>query len=119
MEKRRSPRVRFKIRAESSVDNTNHKGYINNLSREGMLKVIPNEEVLNILPGTILQVSFEAPSGKQLSLKCEVKWVRHSSNLPFGLNHHVGIEIKKTCQHYDEFIRELYNEYLHEETASA
>ncbi|MHA2123176.1 MAG: PilZ domain-containing protein [Promethearchaeota archaeon] len=119
MEKRRSPRVDFRVRAASTVENTNHKGYIRNFSREGMLKVIPNEHVLNILPGTILEVNFETPSGEKLNLECEVKWVRHSSNLPFGLNHHVGIEVKKTCQHYKEFIHELYNEYLQASTTIA
>jgi hypothetical protein len=119
MEKRRSPRVGFKVRAASIVENTYYKGYINNFSREGMLKIIPNSRVLNIVPGTVLEVSFETPSGSKLNLECEVKWVRHSSNLPFGLNHHVGIEVKNPPQHYKEFIHEIYNEYLHKPKASA
>jgi hypothetical protein len=117
MEKRRSPRVDFKLIAESTVENTNYKGYISNFSREGMLKIIPNGQLLDVQPGTILEVSFETPFGEKLSLECEVKWVRHLSNLPFGLNHHVGIEIKSTSQHYKEFIQELYDEYLHKSTA--
>jgi hypothetical protein len=114
LEKRRSPRVNFKVRAESTLGDSRYKGYIENFSQEGVLKIIPDGNVIHILPGTTLGLRLETPSGEKLTLECEVKWLRHHTNLPFGLNHHVGMEIKDPPQHYKEFVHELYNEYLDE-----
>jgi hypothetical protein len=119
MERRRSPRVVFKSRAKATSGNTSYNGFIENFSREGMLKIIPNGQVLDIFPGTTLEVCLETPSGEKITLACEIKWVRHSPNMPFGLKHHVGMEIKNTPQKYKDFIHELYAEYLHISTKNA
>ncbi len=74
-----------------------------------MMKVIPNGRLLDILPGTVIQVSFETPSGKKITLDCEVRWVRHSPHMPFGLKHHVGMEIKNPTHEYREFVHGLYS----------
>lgn len=110
MEERRSPRVDFRVKAESISKDKSYNGSIENFSREGMLKVIPNGRIIKILPGTIIRVSFQTPSGETLNLECEVKWIRHHSDFPFGIKHHMGMEIQNTPQKYNEFVEGLYNE---------
>ncbi|MHA2219038.1 MAG: hypothetical protein ACXACY_24220 [Candidatus Hodarchaeales archaeon] len=75
-----------------------------------MMEVILNRQVLGILPGTTIGVGFQTPTGETLSLECEVKWIRHLSNLPFAITHHIGMEIKNPPQKYKEFVEGLYNE---------
>jgi hypothetical protein len=51
VEKRRSPRVDFIVRAKSISKDKGYQGSIENFSREGMMKTIPNGRILKILPG--------------------------------------------------------------------
>lgn len=111
VDKRRSPRVDFRVRAESTLRNIRYQGNIENFSREGMLKIIPNGQVLNVLPGTRIEVNFQIPSGETFRLECEIKWQRHYPNMPFGLRHHLGLEIKNPPRKYNEFIQGLYSLY--------
>jgi hypothetical protein len=110
VENRRSLRVDFRVKAKSISKNKGYNGSIENFSREGMLKVIPNGQVIEMLPGTTIDVSFQTPSGEALNLECEVKWIRHHSDLPFGIKHHIGMEIQNPPQKYTEFVEGLYNE---------
>jgi hypothetical protein len=59
------------------------------------------------MPGTKLNVSFKTPSGEKIELECDVKWVRHISNMPFGVKHHMGLEIINPSIKYREFIKSL------------
>jgi hypothetical protein len=108
LERRRSPRVDFIVIAKSTSKNKGYQGSIENFSREGMLKVISNGQVIEILPGTTMGVSFQIPSGKTLNLECEVKWIRHLPDLPFGIKHHIGMEVQNPPQEYTEFVEGLY-----------
>jgi hypothetical protein len=110
VEKRRSQRVDFKVKAKSISKNKGYQGSIENFSREGMLKSIPNGHVLDIIPGTTVGVSFQIPSGETLNLECEVKWIRHLPDMPYGIKHHVGMEVQNPPQKYTEFVEGLYNE---------
>jgi hypothetical protein len=92
VERRRSPRIDFRVKAKSISKNKGYNGSIENFSREGMLKIIPNGQGLEILPGNTIGVSFQTPSGETLNLECEVKWIRQLSDLPFGIKHHIGME---------------------------
>jgi hypothetical protein len=109
VERRRSPRVDFRVTAKSISKNKGYQGSIENFSREGILKTIPNGQVMEILPGTSIGVSFQTPSGETLNLECEVKWIRHHPDMPFGIKHHIGMEIKNPPQKYNEFVESLYN----------
>jgi hypothetical protein len=97
VEKRRSPRVDFIVRAKSISKDKGYQGSIENFSREGMMKTIPNGRILKI------------PSGETLNLECEVKWIRHQSDFPFGIKHHIGMEIQNPPQEYSEFVENLYS----------
>jgi hypothetical protein len=112
LEKRRSPRVDFKVRAKSISKNKGYQGSIENFSREGMMKSIPNGLVLDIVPGATIGVSFQTPSGETLNLECQVKWLRHHPDMPFGIKHHLGMEIKNPPQKYMEFVESLYSIHL-------
>jgi hypothetical protein len=110
-ERRRSRRVVFQLRAESFSENRKYKGFIENFSLEGMLKIIPEETVIDFTPGMKLEVSLQLPAGDTFKLGCEIKWVRHRTNMPFGLKHYVGIEIINPPQVYREFVQDLYATY--------
>jgi hypothetical protein len=107
LERRRSPRVDFKVTAKSISKNKGFQGSIENFSREGIMKTIPNGQVMEILPGTTIGVSFQTPSGETLNLECEVKWIRHHPDMPFGIKHHIGMEIQNPPQKYMEFVESL------------
>lgn len=112
MEKRRSSRIGCRVRAEYILVNKRYKGFIENFSREGILKTIyNNQQELYISPGTSLVVSFRTPSGGKLDLKCEVRWIRHDPDMPFGIKHYIGMEIQNPPQKYKDFIQELYYIY--------
>jgi hypothetical protein len=119
VERRRSPRVDFHLKAESTSGNIKHNGSIENFSREGMMKVILNGQLLDIIPGTELEVSFETPSGEKVILACEVRWVRYCSNMPFGLKHTVGMEITNPPQKYTGFVESLYSIHKSKELAGS
>lgn len=110
--KRRSPRVDFRVKAKSIAKNKGYQGSIENFSREGILNSIPNGHVLDIFPGTTIGVSFKTPSGETLNLECEVKWIRHFPDLPFGIKHHVGMEVQNPPEKYTEFVESLYSVHL-------
>jgi hypothetical protein len=111
-EKRRSSRIGCRVRAEYTLVNTRYKGFIENFSREGILKTIyNNQQELYISPGTMLVVSFRIPSASKLDLPCEVRWIRHAPDLPFGIKHYIGMEIYNPPQKYKDFIQELYYLY--------
>lgn len=111
IERRRSRRVVFRIRAESFSENKRYKGLIENFSLEGMLKIIPEATVIDFAPGMKLEVSFQLPAGEEFRLGCEIKWVRHHTNMPFGLKHYVGMEIINPPQVYTAFVQGLYDTY--------
>jgi hypothetical protein len=91
LERRRSTRIDLRLRARSILKDNVYKGSIENFSREGMMEVILNRQVLGMLPGTT---------------------IRHLSNLPFAVTHHIGMEIKNPPQKYMEFVESLYSIHL-------
>lgn len=111
VERRRSKRVAFRIHAGSFSENKKYNGYIENFSFEGMLKIIPEVTGIDIVPGMKLEVSFQLPTGEEFTLGCEIKWVRHLTNMPWGLKHYVGMEIINPPHVYTEFVQELYDTY--------
>jgi hypothetical protein len=76
------------------------------------MNTIPNGQVIEMLPGTTMGVSFQTPSGETLNLECEVKWIRHLPDLPFGMKHHIGMEVQNPPQEYKEFVEGLYSVHL-------
>jgi hypothetical protein len=112
LERRRSPRVDFRVKAKSISKNKGYQGSIENFSREGIMNTIPNGQVIEMLPGTTMGVSFQTPSGETLNLECEVKWIRHLPDLPFGMKHHIGMEVQNPPQEYKEFVEGLYSVHL-------
>jgi hypothetical protein len=112
VENRFSRRVDFGVQAKSILKNKGYNGSIENFSQEGMLKVIPNGQLIEILPGTTTGVSFQTSSGETLNLECEVKWIRHLPDLPFGFKHQVGMEVQNPPQKYTEFVESLYSIHL-------
>lgn len=111
IERRRSRRIVFRVPSEAISEHKKYKGFIENFSLEGMLKIIPDVMVLDFLPGMKFELSFQLPAGGEFSLGCEIKWVRHRTNMPFGLKHYVGMEIQNSPEVYAEFVQGLYDTY--------
>ncbi len=99
----------FRLPAELTSRDQSYHGVIENFSREGMMKVIHHEKLLDFLPGTTLEVHFQTPAGEKLILDCEIRWLRYQTNMPFGLNHYVGMEIINPPLTYNAFIQTLYD----------
>jgi hypothetical protein len=110
MEKRRSERVNHKLEAKAIVGDKICDGIIENFSREGILKIISYEKTEELHPGMILVVNFQAPSGQELKLNCEIKWVSIKKDETHLLKNILGMEILNPPQVYTEFIQALYNE---------
>lgn len=98
-----------RLQAEMVMEGNTYEGFIENCSREGILKIIPHERLQNFLPGTTIEIRFQTPSGKTLNLNCEIRWLRFQTNMPFGLNHFVGMEIINPPRLYNEFIQTIYD----------
>lgn len=107
-ERRRSERILYRAKAESLVNDKTYRGIIENVSMEGILKIISNGEMLDIMPGTKVKINFPIPSGGCLKLDCEVRWLRHYPNMPHGIKHYIGMEIISPSDDYREFTKTLY-----------
>lgn len=116
MKQRRSKRVAVRLPAKMVSEGNAYAGFIENCSREGILKIIPHERLLNFLPGTTHEVRFQTPSGEMLNLYCEIRWLRFQTNMPFGLNHYVGMEIINPPRIYSEFVQNLYDGHVSGDT---
>jgi hypothetical protein len=110
MEKRRSERVNLKLEAKAILDDKVYKGFIENFSREGILKIILYEKAEEFHPGMILDVNFQVPSGQTVKLSCEIKWLSIKKDKNNLFKHNLGMEILNSPQGYTEFVQALYNE---------
>jgi hypothetical protein len=110
MERRRSKRVNFSLKAQSIHGEKKFNGVIGNFSKEGIFKIIPEKNLVGFIPGMEVIVTFQTPQGHNLHLNCEIKWLQVNLNLPHGLKYHLGMEIKNPPQGYEEFVQTLYEE---------
>jgi hypothetical protein len=109
IEKRQSIRIDYKLRAELTFKDKTFKGFIENFSREGIFKIIiPERQLAEFIPGIIVKVNFQDPSGKTFELQGEVKWLRIKSEPPIGVKYNMGIEIINPPQKYKEFVEDLF-----------
>ncbi|MHA2218849.1 MAG: PilZ domain-containing protein [Candidatus Hodarchaeales archaeon] len=107
---RRSKRVTFKLEAKAIVDDKIYNGFIENFSKEGILKIISYEKIEKFKSGMVLGVIFQVPSGQKLNLNCEIKWLSIKKDDTHLFKHNLGMEILNPPQGYTEFVQALYNE---------
>ncbi len=108
VERRKFRRVDFRVKAEIVYGGVSYTGFIENFSETGIFKIVfPEEKVIDLIPGTMLQIKFQTPSENDISLNCEVKWLRINTDSPFVLKYNMGMSIINPPRKYREFISRL------------
>jgi hypothetical protein len=110
MEKRVKRRMEVSLKAEIVCAYKTHTGTIENISETGIFQiVIPGKIVLAFLPGEKIVVNFQIPSGRKLSLDCEIKWIHIDTKSPLVLKYEMGLNIGNPSHEYLEFVKALHN----------
>ncbi|TNF54940.1 PilZ domain-containing protein [bacterium] len=108
IEKRLHRRIDYKLKANVTYDSKHAQGIIENFSEEGIFKVVFSEKgVINFYPGEIIVINFTIPSGQELELECEMKWVRIQRGSPLFLKYSMGVKIINPPRVYKDFIKTL------------
>lgn len=106
--KRRSKRKTFRLKAEISLGNKSYRGFIENLSGEGLCGVIMRDEALEDLNVHMLvNVKFEFPTGEVFNLFCEIKRLQEDMDALVGRVYNFGMEIIDQPPAYKKFILTL------------
>ncbi len=106
MWKKRICRKTVSFVAKFTLNEKNCSGFINNLSKNGLLMRTSNMiDIKALASGEIFDLQFKPPSGETLYLNCKVKWLHKTP--PFGLTNNVGIEIIDPPPAYQEFMKTL------------
>lgn len=92
MKKRNTNRITIGLKAEITSGSVSCEGVIENLSENGMFIITsPTDTVMDLTPGTILEVKFQFFSEETLKVNCKIKW---SCKTPsHGLTNRIGMEI--------------------------
>lgn len=106
--KRRSERKKFRLKAEITLGEKSYKGFIEDLSSEGIFGVIVRDEALEGL-GThmLVSVRFKFPTGEEFNLFCEIKRLQEATDPLVGLVYNFGMEIIDQPPEYKKFIATL------------
>jgi hypothetical protein len=108
IEKRRHKRINYKLKADVSYDSKHAPAMIENFSETGIFKIVfPEKSVIDFYPGETIRVSFQVPSGQELQLECEIKWVRIKRGSPLFLKYNMGVKIINPPPIYKEFMTSL------------
>jgi len=106
--KRRSERKAFRIKAEISFNDIVHRGFVENLSTEGLFSVIIRDEVIEDLNlNMLVNVKFTFPSGEDFDLFCEIKRMEEATDPLVGRVYTFGMEIIDQPPEYKKFIAKL------------
>jgi len=107
MERRRSRRVKFSLKAERISGSGDRTVFIENISEEGILMVLPHsKKAEKFQPGMIVDLRFRLSSGKDIDLTCIVRWAVQKMP-PDGKTDSVGLEIEKPPVLYQKFVRTI------------
>ncbi len=106
--KRRSERKAFRLKADITFNNVVHRGFVENLSGEGLFGVIIRDEALEDLNTHMLvNVKFQFPTGEEFNLFCEIKRLQKATDPLVGLVYNFGMEIIDQPPEYKRFIVKL------------
>jgi hypothetical protein len=102
----RSQRFPVEINAEIVSENLRHEGIIENLSEKGVcLRITPTKTLRDFTPGIRLDLKFQLPTGKKLSLYCKKKWSYKIT--PRSLMKRIGVELIDPPSEYKDFLATL------------
>ncbi len=106
MEKRYSKRIIVTLKAELISHGINYKGFIENVSENGLYIVTaPTETPASFIPDMPCEIKFQLPSGEALNLHCKVIWSYKTP--PHGLTNSIGLEIIDPTSEYIESLKNL------------
>ena len=106
-EKRHARRITESLDAEIISGNSSYSGIIMNFSEDGLYMITATANtVVDITTSAILQLKCTLPSGKRVTIKCEVKWFQTKSS-PHGVSFSMGMQIIDPPAEYREFITSL------------
>jgi len=83
-----------------------YAGMIADLSEGGMKLVMPADNDLTVNKDSQYDIGFQLPTGKRVSLHCEVKWQDYK-NAFYGLSHCIGLEILAPPPDYKEYFKSI------------
>lgn len=103
MDIRRKKRLLVSLDAEIVHAGTTYKGFIGNLSEEGVyMRVASSNSSIYFDPGTEVELKFEVPSGETLNLPCRVTW--SDRTIPGSVIQKLGMEVINATDKYKEFL---------------
>ncbi|HJX01910.1 MAG TPA: PilZ domain-containing protein [Candidatus Humimicrobiaceae bacterium] len=107
MERRRSRRIKIKLKAERISGDEKFGVYIENISETGIyMMTTPLKKHKKYIPGTDIDLKFQLNTGEIINLYCKVVWAELKSP-PNGMTDSIGLEIIDPPSRYLEFVREL------------
>jgi hypothetical protein len=106
--KRRSERKAFRLKADIKFNDVIHRGFVENLSSEGLFGVLIRDEALEDLSANILvNVKFQFPTGEEFNLFCEIKRLQEATDPLVGRVYNFGMEIIDQPPAYKKFVVKL------------
>ncbi len=107
MEKRRTERLVDSMDAEIISEGIRYPGIVMNFSEEGLYMVTATANMsVNISPSSILKMKCMLPTGDQVNVDCEVKWLQTRTS-PYGVTFSLGMELLDPPKEYKKFISSL------------
>jgi hypothetical protein len=106
MERRKHKRLYFDVKARLTLDDQTYDGYIGNVSESGIGYLITSSVMLRdeVPPYQVIELNFETPEGKKMSLQCEVRWSK--KGLFSGKTTSVGMRIIDPPPEYEQWLKE-------------
>jgi hypothetical protein len=115
-DRRSNRRIKHSIKADLTFNEKHYKAVIENFSETGIFKIVfPEKSVIEFFPGNTLEVNLLLPAKQQLTLECEIKWVRIKRGSPLFLKYHMGLKIIEPPREYKEFIQTLLRTSVEEQ----
>lgn len=107
MERRKSERLPFSSDANIVLRDQSYTGAIENVSEDGVEYLLTStiQTTEDLMPEKLIDLNFKTPSGKHISLTCEVKWYLKTPE--DGKKLTMGMRIINPPAEYRELIKEL------------
>ena len=93
---RASERKVVNLVAELSAGENTYSGTIENISIDGLyiqFTTEPTKSAKDFLPTTKFNIKFQLPSGDNMELECESRWINIYTEPPDSIVNHLGIQI--------------------------
>jgi hypothetical protein len=94
------------LKVKLIAHNITYPGFIESLCGDGIyMRTLPENSDINLMPGTIIDLKFQTPSGEPQVLRCSIKWLYKTP--PHGLTTSIGLHILNPVPSYERFLSTL------------